>query len=99
MAVNKVVMNTENGQETLIDLTEDTVTAETLAEGITAHDATGQVVRGTMPTSTVLYTPQTLTEGQKTQARNNIGVTDEYRKAIIQECMAYFVAHLATVED
>jgi lysophospholipase L1-like esterase len=50
MAVNKVVYNTENGAETLIDLTRDTVTPETLAKGVTAHDASGNVITGTMPT-------------------------------------------------
>ncbi len=49
MAVNKVVMNTANGAETLIDLTNDTVTASTLAEGETAHDASGNVIVGTLP--------------------------------------------------
>lgn len=44
MAVNKVVY----GDNTLIDLTEDTVTAETLAEGVTAHDAAGNQITGTM---------------------------------------------------
>lgn len=44
MAVNKVVY----GDNTLIDLTEDTVTAETLAEGVTAHDAAGNAIVGTM---------------------------------------------------
>lgn len=48
MAVNKVVMNTENGSETLIDLTGDTVTPATLAKGVTAHDASGTVIVGTM---------------------------------------------------
>lgn len=75
MAVNKVVMNTANGAETLIDLTADTVTPSTLAEGVTAHDASGEVITGTMPTTNVLYTVQTLTEEQKAQARANIGVT------------------------
>lgn len=46
MAVNKVVINTENGAETLIDLTHDTITAETLAEGVTAHDASGTSIIG-----------------------------------------------------
>ena len=46
MAVNKVVMNTGNGAQTLIDLTSDTVTPETLAEGATAHDASGNVITG-----------------------------------------------------
>lgn len=45
--VNKVVMNTTNGEEVLIDLTGDSVTPETLAEGVTAHDASGNVIVGT----------------------------------------------------
>lgn len=46
MSVNKV--NLSNG-EILIDLTNDSVTPETLAEGETAHDASGNVITGTMP--------------------------------------------------
>ena len=46
MAVNKVVMNTENGAQTLIDLTGDSVTPETLAKGVTAHDASGNIIEG-----------------------------------------------------
>lgn len=75
MATNKVVMDTPEGEQTLIDLTNDSVTPETLAEGTTAHDASGQQVTGTMPTSVVLYTKQTLTEEQKAQARANIGAS------------------------
>lgn len=44
MAVNKVIF----GGETVIDLTSDTVTADTLAEGVTAHDKTGALITGTM---------------------------------------------------
>lgn len=44
MAINKVIAH---GQ-TLIDLTEDTVTAETLKEGVTAHAKNGEVITGTM---------------------------------------------------
>lgn len=36
------------GDEVLIDLTGDTVTAETLAEGATAHDKAGNAITGTM---------------------------------------------------
>lgn len=46
MAVNKVVYNTEDGSQTLIDLTSDSVTPETLAKGVTAHDASGNVIEG-----------------------------------------------------
>jgi hypothetical protein len=75
MATNKVIY----GGQTLVDLTSDSVTPATLAEGATAHGANGERIVGTMPTSTVLYTPQTLTGAQQAQARENIGVagTDE----------------------
>ena len=48
MAVNKVVMNGENGAVVLVDLTGDSVTPETLAEGVTAHDASGNPIVGRM---------------------------------------------------
>lgn len=47
MPINKVVINTENGAQTLLDLTGDTVTPETLSEGITAHDKSGNAIVGT----------------------------------------------------
>lgn len=43
MAINKVVY----GGETLLDLTGDTVTADKLLSGITAHDKSGEKVEGT----------------------------------------------------
>lgn len=42
MAINKVVY----GDETLLDLTNDTVTPETLEEGVTAHAANGEIIVG-----------------------------------------------------
>ena len=44
MGISKVVY----GGDTLIDLTGDSVTPETLAQGVTAHDASGQLIVGTM---------------------------------------------------
>lgn len=44
MAVNKVVL----GEDTLIDLTADTVSADKLSKGITAHDMAGEAIVGTM---------------------------------------------------
>lgn len=44
MAVNKV----EYGDATVIDLTADTVSADTLAEGITAHASNGEIITGTL---------------------------------------------------
>lgn len=46
MGVNKVVINGIDGEEVLIDLTQDTVTPETLEEGITAHNASGEQIVG-----------------------------------------------------
>lgn len=62
--------------EKLIDLSEDTVTSETMDEGTTAHDASGNPIIGTRPKTAVLYTLQTLTEEQKAQARANIGAAE-----------------------
>lgn len=45
MSVNKVQL--ANG-ETIIDISDSTVTPETLAEGVTAHDASGQKITGKM---------------------------------------------------
>ena len=44
MSVSKVVYN---GQ-VLVDLTGDTVTADSLAQGVTAHDAAGNAITGTV---------------------------------------------------
>ena len=41
MAVNKVIF----GGETVVDLTEDTVTAAKMLSGVTAHDKSGAKVR------------------------------------------------------
>lgn len=43
MAINKVIY----GEETLVDLTNDTVTPESLEEGYTAHAANGEIIVGT----------------------------------------------------
>lgn len=45
MSVNKVQL--ANG-ETIIDISDSTVTPETLAEGVTAHDASGRKITGKM---------------------------------------------------
>ena len=44
MTINKVIF----GGETLVDLTNDTVSTDTLAKGVTAHDKTGVQITGTM---------------------------------------------------
>lgn len=49
MAVNKVVYN----NETLIDLTNDTVTTNDLVKGVVAHDKSGTRISGTLVIRTV----------------------------------------------
>lgn len=90
MAVNKVVINTEKGAETLIDLTNDLVTPETLAKGVTAHNARGEVVEGTAklakPTQfTNLYDPANVTLNTRLDASASAGVSynsDKYCNCI-----------------
>ena len=55
MPVSKVVLN----DVVKLDLTADTVTPETLAEGVTAHDAAGNPVTGTMVVTTPSLTVKT----------------------------------------
>lgn len=52
MAVSKVVMNTENGKNVLVDLTADTITADKMLSGTTAHNKSGEKITGTIATRT-----------------------------------------------
>lgn len=59
MAINKVVY----GNNTLLDLTSDTVTAATMLTGATAHDKSGEVINGTFavePNKTVTVAGNTV---------------------------------------
>lgn len=47
MGVSRIDYNSE----TLIDISNDTVTPQTLAKGFTAHNSNGEQIVGTMPTS------------------------------------------------
>ena len=81
MNINKVVY----GDEVLIDTSGVTVTPQTLAEGVTALDASGTLITGEMSTKTVLYEEQTLTDEQKAQARANIAPSDAEVTALLAE--------------
>lgn len=71
MAVNKVVINGTDGETVLIDLTEDTVTPETLLSGVTAHNKSGEAISGTIP----IIKPEQIGIGQ--QAKYKDGYTIE----------------------
>ena len=47
MAETKTVGKVVLGDEVLVDLTADTITAEDLKKGVTAHDKSGAVITGT----------------------------------------------------
>lgn len=68
MAVNKIIMNTAKGEEILIDLTGDTVSPETLAEGVTAHNAKGEAITGTMSVISGAYDITATTNEDGTQS-------------------------------
>ena len=57
MAVNKVVL----GENTLIDLTADSVTPDKLSKGVTAHNMAGEPIVGTMEAGGRGPTPAELT--------------------------------------
>ena len=95
MAINKVQITTENGVRTLVDLTGDTVTPETLAEGVTAHDASGEIIVGTMRSGEDLeavLTEQaelidTLQATLNHKASGEGGVVDTRFKALIENTL------------
>lgn len=59
MAVNKVIINGTDGESVLIDLSEDSVTPETLLEGVTAHSKSGEVIEGAIPNKGAVSTALT----------------------------------------
>lgn len=63
MATNKVVY----GDEVLMDVSQDTVTPETLAEGTTAHNADGEQITGTMKAGSGLNVQADLAQTDPTQ--------------------------------
>lgn len=68
MGVSKVELS--NG-ETLLDLTEDTVTAETLGEGATAHNSKGEEIVGTMKSGDMLKSVYDTDDDGKVDMANN----------------------------
>ncbi len=74
MATNKVVL----GDETLIDLTADTVTASTLSNGITAHSASGEFITGTLSGNNMYLGSEEPTDDSVVVWINTEGSATEY---------------------
>lgn len=56
------------GGDTLIDLTNDSVTADMLAKGATAHDAAGEQIVGTLDVKGTFYVTVTQGDGNSATA-------------------------------
>lgn len=78
MAVNRV----DYGTQTLIDLTSDTVTPETLVAGATAHDKAGNAITGTAP-AVQTYTG-TFTTDSNGEADVNVGFKPDFVTILIE---------------
>ena len=93
MAVNKVVIN----DNTVLDLTGDTVTPSDLVEGVTAHDATGMQITGTRPatsgtdTSDATATAKDIARG-KTAYVQGKKVTGELTEYLAGETLSYYTS-------
>ena len=95
MSVNKVTAFGEN----LIDLTEDTVTKDTLVKGVTAHDASGNSVTGTFDTDKYLEktgdASNTIAAFSASKERANISTGEKL--SVIFGKIAKFFSDLKTV--
>lgn len=95
MSVNKVTVFGEN----LIDLTEDTVTKETIIKGVTAHDASGNSVTGTFDTDKYLEktgdASNTTAAFSASEERANISTGE--KMSVIFGKIAKFFSDLKTV--
>lgn len=85
MAVNKVVY----GVTVLVDLTEDTVSASDLAEGITAHSANGELVTGNLKENN-LNSSNTTVDKYVTMSNNYVKLSGEAKyDTIIRQGTVY----------
>lgn len=95
MAINKV----EYGGNTLIDLTSDSVTPETLISGVTAHDASGKKINGTFDPDKYLEKNGDASDTTVTfaQATNRANISSKEKLSVIMGKIAKFFADLKTV--
>ena len=88
MPVNKVIY----GNNTLIDLTGDTITSDTILEGYTAHDASGNTIIGTYKTQKYgksVWIGDSIGQGYNNSDYSYINVADE--SGLFEEVIKYSV--------
>lgn len=95
MAINKV----KYGGNTLIDLTSDSVTPESLLPGVTAHDKSGNPITGTFDSDKYLEKTgdASNTTVTFTQATNRANISSKEKLSVIMGKIAKFFADLKTV--
>lgn len=95
MAINKV----EYSGNTLIDLTSDSVTPESLLSGVTAHDASGTKITGTFDSDKYLEKTgdASNTTVTFTQATSRTNISSKEKLSVIMGKIAKFFADLKTV--
>lgn len=95
MAINKV----EYSGNTLIDLTSDSVTPETLISGVTAHDASGKKITGTFDSNKYLEKTGDASNTTVTfvQETNRANISSKEKLSVIMGKIAKFFADLKTV--
>ena len=95
MAINKV----EYGGNTLIDLTSDSVTPESLLPGVTAHDKSGNQITGTFDSDKYLEKTGDASNATVTftQATNRSNISSKEKFSVIMGKIAKFFSDLKTV--
>ncbi len=95
MAINKV----EYSGNTLIDLTSDSVTPESLLPGVTAHDKSGNQITGTFDSDKYLEKTGDASDTTVTfvQATNRTNISSKEKLSAIMGKIAKFFADLKTV--
>lgn len=95
MAINKV----EYGGNTLIDLTSDSVTPESLLPGVTAHDKSGNQITGTFDSDKYLEKTGDASNATVTftQATNRANISSKEKLSVIMGKIAKFFSDLKTV--
>lgn len=95
MAINKV----EYGGNTLIDLTSDSVTPESLLSGVTAHDKSGNPITGTFDSDKYLEKTGDASNATVTftQATSRANISSKEKFSVIMGKIAKFFSDLKTV--
>ena len=97
MSINKVIY----GGKTLIDLSSDTVTSETLLKGVTAHKKDGSIIIGINSDEIDRILSSGLTDGYKQFSDDGtiISTTDSEGRKLVKEFTNNFMTCTTTLYD